>query len=330
MWQGRKDTKPMIATILVALDGSTLAEQALDQARRLARQTRAAMLLLRIAPFTTVSETLSETPVSLASGTAREARRYLAGLREHLARDGISSRTIVVPGDAARGIVSVAQTYGADLIAMGTHGRSGLRQALLGSVAQAVLHHTTIPVFLVRGADQPGMNRTDHVHTILVPLDGTPFAEAAFSYVTQMHLDWDTRLVLLRAVSPAEAQWEGEVQPSAALAYLDSLVTTRLPGRTYQTLVRVDEPAKAILETAALEQVDLVVMATHGRAGLDGLIHGSVARHLLQHSPVPLLLVHQPADAATSSGLSATDTIEIPQETPPTMALPERQRANHR
>jgi nucleotide-binding universal stress UspA family protein len=119
MWQGRKDTKPMIATILVALDGSTLAEQALDQARRLARQTRAAMLLLRIAPFTTVSETLSETPASLASGTAREARRYLAGLREHLARDGITSHAIVVPGDAARGIVSVAQTYGADLIVIG-------------------------------------------------------------------------------------------------------------------------------------------------------------------------------------------------------------------
>ena len=131
----------MTDTILVALDGSRLAEQALTHTCRLARQTRAALVLLRVAPFTTISENVA----APWSGTVWEAEQYLTGVRERLARDGITARAIVVPGDAPRGIVAVAETGGADLIAMGAHGRSGPRQALLGTVAQAVLHRTTMP-----------------------------------------------------------------------------------------------------------------------------------------------------------------------------------------
>src|SRR5689334_4028975 len=117
----------MIGTILVALDGSHLAEHALALACRLARQTGAAVVLVRVAPFATISENLA----APASGTVRETERYLDTVKERLVRDGLPVRVVALQGDAPRAIVAAAQAQGADLIAMGTHGRSGLRQVLL-------------------------------------------------------------------------------------------------------------------------------------------------------------------------------------------------------
>lgn len=309
----------MIHRILVALDGSHLAEHALAHACRLARQTGAVLVLVRAAPFTTISENLA----SPASGTVREAERYLDAVRERLTKEGYSVRTAVAHGDAAPIIVAEARAQRADLVVMGTHGRSGLRQVVLGSVAQEVLQRISIPLFLVRANEPPIAVGSGPYQTILAPLNGAAYAEAALSYLAREELAREAGLVLLRAVPPPiepgsagllgyfpeavleREDWRVQGERLAARRYLDALARTRPHGRTPRILVAVDDPARAILETAAREEVELIVMVLHGRAGFDRLVHGSVARHVLHHTPVPLLFLHQVSDDTSIPGADA-------------------------
>jgi nucleotide-binding universal stress UspA family protein len=326
----------MLRTILAALDGSRLAEFALAHACRLARQTGATILLVRVAPpFTMVSESLA-TP---GSGTIREAEVYLDAVAARMGREGLTVRLVALHGLAPQTIVSIAHAQGVDLIVMGTHGRSGLREVLLGSVAQGVLHQTTVPVLLVRVCEPPAEAGTEPYHTVLVPLDGTAFAEAALSYLARMELNREARLVLLRAVPPStmsspvgsmmgsfsdyppravlnQSEANREAGRQEAVKYLDHVVRTRLQGRTCLTLVSVDYPAKAILETAASEGVGLIVMVTHGRAGLDRLLHGSVAQHVLHHAPVPVLFLHDVADASSGVDAAVAPAVTTPGQSP--------------
>ncbi len=190
---------------------------------------------------------------------------------------------------------------------MGTHGRSGLSRALLGSVAQAVVHRSTVPLLLVHGSHRPAVSPSDPFHAVLLPLDGTPLAEGALTYQLRAHLATDSRLVLLRAVSHGKARDTAEDRPAMALGYLDALVQERLQGRKCQTLVWGDEPAEAILETASLEHVDLIVMASHRRSRLDRLLYGSIAEHVLRHASMPVLLV--PPSEADPAGIPAAAAV---------------------
>lgn len=156
------------------------------------------------------------------------------------------------------------------------------------------------------------------IRTILVPLDGTAFAEAALSYVAREGLDREATIVLLRAVplptlpypldpvmgafpSYPPAALLDQQEHAAAVAWREALQYLRLvkrrylQGRACRVVVREGDPAQAITEAAAAEGVDLIVMATHGRSGIDRLVRGSVAWRVLQRATVPVLILHQPA-----------------------------------
>jgi nucleotide-binding universal stress UspA family protein len=121
-------------TICVPLDGSPLAEQALATAQPIAARIGATLLLVCV----------------VTGDDIAEAREYLEGVAERLRADRFNVQTHVVEGIPADQIISVAQTGHADLIVMATHGRTGLRQIWLGSVATKVVHSSELPVLLVR------------------------------------------------------------------------------------------------------------------------------------------------------------------------------------
>lgn len=144
----------MYKKILVPLDGSELAECALEHVRAIAKGCQVGeVVLIRV-----LEPLLPTTPGYVATEHFRqaeerfeaEARKYLDKVADSLKKDGIPAKTeLVIGGEPAAKILEVAEEGKADLIIMSTHGRSGVSRWLLGSVAQRVVTHSTIPVLMV-------------------------------------------------------------------------------------------------------------------------------------------------------------------------------------
>ncbi len=139
--------------ILVPLDGSTLAEAVLPKAVELAKESRATVELLRAVEAHTVP---GVDPTEAQIKVVEEGEAYLDTIRAGLKAEGVREvETSVWYGPAAYAIVEAARLHKAELIAMTTHGRSGLGRLILGSVAESVLRGTAVPILLVRAAHAP-------------------------------------------------------------------------------------------------------------------------------------------------------------------------------
>jgi nucleotide-binding universal stress UspA family protein len=141
------------STILVPLDGSTLAEEALAHAVGLSVGAGGTLLLLRAAE--TRALPIAD-PTDAQRRVVREADEYLAGIQDRLRRQGVTKvETSVWYGPAPDAIVDAARFCKADLIVMSTHGRSGVGRLVLGSVAERVLRTTSTPILLIRHCEAP-------------------------------------------------------------------------------------------------------------------------------------------------------------------------------
>ena len=149
----------MFKKILIPLDGSKLGEAALPHVENLAIMANSEVILYQAVPpadgivlspdgeiFSTVREEGAN------SGLSDAAQKYLDGLKDKLASNGVTVRTEVQPGHPAESIIDFAKAEGIDLIAMSTHGRSGISRWVFGSVADKVLHAAETPVLLVRAS----------------------------------------------------------------------------------------------------------------------------------------------------------------------------------
>jgi len=142
----------MFKTILIPLDGSKLAEAALPAAVAIAKNAHAEgkLVLMRVAPDLWLDDAV--TPDQLEEFQAKvwhDCQKYLDEVAGDLRKDDLDVVTRVASGDRADQILAAAQTAHAHLIAMATHGRSGLPRLMLGSVADKVVHRATMPVLLI-------------------------------------------------------------------------------------------------------------------------------------------------------------------------------------
>jgi nucleotide-binding universal stress UspA family protein len=157
MWESALDVKERalkeddmrFEKILVPLDGSPLAEAALPKAAELiGHHPGATLILLRAVEATTLPGT---DPINAQVAVVHEAEDYLETVAARLRADGVPEvKTSVWYGSAAPSILAAARVTKPDLIVMSTHGRSGFRRLVLGSVAESVLRATSMPVFLIR------------------------------------------------------------------------------------------------------------------------------------------------------------------------------------
>jgi nucleotide-binding universal stress UspA family protein len=305
----------MLRTLIVPLDGSDLAERALPYAVRLASAGGGRLVLVRAALGPPPSGLDWERQQAIA---VAEAETYIARVAARLATR-VPVATAVPYGRAAHEILESVKQFDADGIVMATHGRTGASHLVYGSVAEAVLAHGSVPVFLVHG--RPG----EAVATpfdppsarILVPLDGSAFSEAALPVAAEM-LGIAGELVLLTVVAPpdhVERDESGRVrvyldqQEDAArreaLNYLYALGTqlqTSNPDLHVTFDVRVGDPAEGIVLAEVERSVDLVVMATHARTGLPRAFLGSVAGAVVRTGHTPVLLVPPALQTANAGG----------------------------
>ena len=300
----------MATQILVPLDGSSLAEQALSCAVMLGRGLPAELVLLRAVfiPFDVQGALVQagRRVDALAEHLEAEAHGYLRGIAGSLAEAGSRVRCIVLHGPAAEAIVDYAEEMGIQQIVMATHGYAGLKRWTHGSVAERVLQAASVPVLLVRaqerdvGDSQP----LTLCRRILVPLDGSELAEQILPAVTPMAQALGAKLMLFRVLTARVTGWGTgtgewfpplnafEIAEHEAQASLDR-VASRLEelGIRVSTATQMGEAADSIIRYAEANNADLIAMCTHGRTGLARWALGSVADRVLRAGGIPILLV---------------------------------------
>lgn len=296
----------MFKRLLVPLDGSRLAESVLPAAVYLAERFRATVVLFH-AVEPGVSSTVHGQRHLL--GTA-EAQAYLDEIAKRLARPNLAIETDVQPvgeADVARRIIAHAGELKADLILLCAHGRGGLRDVLMGSIAQQVIQGGTIPVFFVRPSQEDSAPSFD-CRKILVSLDGTPIHEPALPVAAELARECNAVIHLLTIVPTpgtlsAERAGTGLLLPTTMTAVLDLAqrgAVEYLQGKVRELLatglsataeVARGDVAPSLLDVAERAGADLIVMATHGRASMDAFWSGSVTPKVLSRSRAPILLV---------------------------------------
>ena len=291
--------------ILVPLDGSPLAEQILVQVARLLRREDATVTLLRVA----------HVPYSLArmdiTGLLEEERAaatsYLAETLRVLEKQGVRARSLLREGPPAEEILKAAAEEGSTLIAISTHGRSGVARWLLGSVAEKVLRGAPVPVLLARsfqkgprGVPLPSGAGELPFRRILVPVDGGDASlhavpgTVAFAKLFGAEIDAlcveEPPLPALGVKLPSVPRPAAEPGAGVTAAAEKAVGRFREYGIPARPVLAVGEPAEVILETADARKADLIAMATHGRTGMSRWALGSVRERVLRHATLPMLV----------------------------------------
>jgi len=229
---------------------------------------------------------------------APSAESYLATAAKALQQLGIEAGSRSCRGTPASAIVAHAAATRPDLIAMTTHGRTGLNRLLVGSVTEEVLRHAPVPLVVCR----PG-SRMEGWHHV-VALDGSTRAESILDDIVPLTRLLGATLHLLHVHSahlPADSQHG--IGGGAAMdvpGYLDRVSSyASALGVSVMTAVRQGGAAPEILRYATEVRAGLVAIATHGRTGLERLVMGSVAEEVLRKASCPLLLRRQAVRALT-------------------------------
>jgi nucleotide-binding universal stress UspA family protein len=296
----------VLERILVPLDGSPAAEAVLPQVRRLLKRRDADVLAVRAVDF---PAGVAGDYGSLLHAFQRDAEKYVQGVEKRWAAEGARVRAIARPGAAADVILRVAQEERSTMIAMSTHGRTGLARWVFGSVAEKVLRASPIPVLAVRsfaGAGSPTPPEELPVRRILVPVDGSDEALAAIEPAAELAKLFGAQGVVATVEERVPASpcggFVGEIavplQPPMPAAppgragharhAADRLAALGVPVVTLEV---AGDAASQILDLVRTASIDLVAMATHGRSGLSRWVFGSVTEKVLRAAPVPVLIV---------------------------------------
>jgi nucleotide-binding universal stress UspA family protein len=297
----------MFRSLLVPLDGSANAEQALPHAAWLASKFRARLRLVHVRPEhrrKDRSEALNE-DIEGECAVRAHFGEYLGTHARRLARAaGVSVSYDVPEGSVERTVLEEVDQAEADLIVMSTRGRGlGLERAI-GSVAERILRMSRVPVYLARPV--PGAPRRPGLPLgrIVVPLDGSRGSEASLDSAAAMASTLGMGIVLLTVVrtgtapasgGPMLAGVKGLQLRADAQAYLEQIAgTLRERDIDVEIVVRDDQdPAGAILDEAAQPGRDMIVMAAQNRSRLYRRTIGSVTQNVLKGSLLPLLIVPQ-------------------------------------
>jgi nucleotide-binding universal stress UspA family protein len=285
-----------LARILLALDGSRLAEAILPAARSLAETFGARLLLLHVLERDPPAAVHGEPHL----GTAHDARVYLERQAEELRRAGISVESHVhepAVEDVAEAIHAHARELGADLIAMCAHGRSNLRTRLLGSIAEQILRGRSVPILLrsVRGPDAADFD----LRNLLLPIDFDHDVEGALVAARTLAAAYRAAVTLLAALDPPDPTSRFQPATSAlAREYaMDDLrlalagVAERLGDLDVRTAVSDRPPDEAIVAAADSIAADLIVLVTDAHGGLSSLLTPSTTQELLRRPDLTLLLI---------------------------------------
>ena len=306
----------MYTQILAPLDGSGLSEQVLPYARSLAAGLSLPVtLLLAVEPeHYTIGQSLNPALhyPGMMSHRTQHADEYAESVAAGLRNGGLRAATATPAGDPAAAIVEEAAKDPGTLIAMSSHGRSGLARWWMGSVADKVLHLTHNPLLIIRAGSRHQTAPEGGFERITVPVDGSELAEEILPHAVYLSAALGLAIDLVR-VNPSSVEYyrsmsigPSEVMRSVpsydeyaaivdgeAEGYLSELEArlTQQGAASVETRLLHGQAADCIADLAAASDNNLVAMTTHGRSGVGRLVLGSVAERVVRQSGCPVLLV---------------------------------------
>ncbi len=292
----------MFQRLLVALDGSQLAEQALPYAVEIANAFASELFLVTVCQ----SQEVDFTPASKAylDKRAEQLKGKVSG--------GVKVRKEVLVGRPARGITEYAVKKDIGLIIMTSRGRSGIASWLLGSTANEIIHSVKIPILLIKASASAPV--TVKFKRCLVTLDGSERGEAILPYAGELGEKLSLEIVLLRVVAPGKhvhtiggldfvyfKDRDIEIMKADAQEYLNKL-SIRFGHKvsTVRPEVRVGEPDLEIMKYAEKHDCDLIAMSSHGHSFVEQWTYGSVTYKIIHQSTRPILLLPLKSDLAES------------------------------
>jgi len=294
-----------IKRILVPLDGSDLAEESLSVVSALTRMFDAQVKLVCVSPESG-RRVMPGLRTAESPGDTQDKRYYLNYKADQLRMAGTKTDFEIRRGEVAAEICAIAHDQ-MDMVVMSTNGRSGLRRFLIGSVALEVVQNASTPLLLLQPTGD-WRSRSTSFKRLLVTLDGSQFSERILPYVTTLARSFNSEVILLSVpVGSTSESYRETIR-----GYLDNLAgELESQGLKVRTLVTGSAAAQTIVATAETEMVDLIMVATHGRSGMDRFMLGSVAERVVHNMPCPIFLLPvrdalETAEETLSEGIVAS------------------------
>jgi nucleotide-binding universal stress UspA family protein len=308
----REEAQTVIKNIMVPLDGSETAERALAHAAALAHAFDARIILARV-PETMVVPVMSgavwvteEVETKEATG---QAGSYLAELMERPELKSLTVDAATPAHPVTEGLLKAIEEHSVDLVVMTTHGYSGFKRFVFGSVGDKLLRVAPAPVYLIRESEEHAPK--PRFRRVLVPLDGSELAEQALESAELLCHATGAALTLVQVPTipsyvtsiPETSGWIpkylGE-QTADATTYLQGIASRLadegMPVEIDVEVVTAGRVSDGILSSAHEHEADVIVMCTHGRTGLGRWVFGSVADQVLREADRPVWLARASDD----------------------------------
>ncbi len=265
--------------ILAPVDFSDFSELGLRYAHALAKCSGAAVTALHAETFETPAYFTSSRIEDLERQfreSQRDAERYLRDFTDRtLGPEGASVATLIDSRKPAEAILSVVERLPANLVVMGTHGRSGWDRLMMGSVTERVVRTSRVPVLTVRGA------RDFRLERILCPVNDSPAARAALDFSLSLAACFHAKVTLMHV---SEGEHAGSIQNLCAWL-------TEEQRSQCEVIQSEGDVAQEVIETAGKSGSDLLVLGLEHRTFFDATVIGANTARILRHAPCPVLAV---------------------------------------
>ncbi len=309
----------MYSKIIVPLDGSDLAEQALPYAELVAQTLSVPIELVQaydILPGSVLGSRSARVADQLQMSARERTEASMEPAKQRLEAAGFAVNIATQRGQAADVIVAQAGTDPGALVVMCTHGRGGISRWVMGSVTDKVLHTIPNPMLIVRatvtGPASPGTS----LKSVVVPLDGSALSELAIPHAVNVAAALSARITAMQVTptadyyrrqlavvtpemgaipdfDPGSPEEMAEDDAAGVASYLEDVTNRMAIDHAHGvdiTHVVEDNIAQSIIDRAAA-QPSLVVMTTHGRSGVGRMVMGSVTDRVIRHSNTPVLVI---------------------------------------
>lgn len=292
----------MYDTILIPTDGSSHAVRAAKHGFHLAQAFDTSVHIINVVNTPSGAgrfelENLNEQFVTPLENEGKNAIETITGVAD--AHDSIT--TAIIRGKPFEAILEYADDHGADVIAMGTHGRTGLNRYIAGSVTERVVRLSEVPVLTVRATERSQI--TGNYEEILIPTDGSELVSGAIDHGLAIAEQTGARIHAVNIVDIGDVAFRPSFAPPMEI--IDQLeskgetitgrIATEARNRGLDAVTEVQEgmPASDILEYADENSIDLITMGTAGRTGLDRYLIGSTTERVIRHADMPVLAVNK-------------------------------------
>jgi nucleotide-binding universal stress UspA family protein len=295
---GMTQIHPMakLEKLLLSTDGSDFSEGAVREGIKLAKICSSKLVVMSVIETNPEFEVLAPRMIEKEE---KETRDRLERVKSTAAKEGVECEMVARHAESPfRAIIEEAEKNQANMIIMGRRGRTGLRRLLMGSVTAKVIGHSPCNVLVVPKAAEISYRK------ILVATDGSKYSVAAASEAIGIARRCRASLVVISVV-PSETASPFDIVHSEMQHEMiaqkefhegeknvnDLLVIARQEGVTAEGLIIEGRPYEVIVESAREKGVDLIVMGSHGRTGLERLLMGSVTERVVGHADCSVLIV---------------------------------------